>query len=202
MSAATTISPTASVEEGATLGAGTTVWALSQVRSGASIGTDCVIGRNVFIDADVVVGDRCKIQNNALLFSPARLGHGVFIGPAVVLTNDRYPRAICPDGSLKDSTDWRAEGVSIQEGASVGAGATVLAGVSIGAWSLIASGSVVIRDVPHHALMAGSPARQIGWVGRAGFPLERTDDGRWRCPSTGILHVEESTDGLQEQEQE
>ena len=193
------IAPSAVVEPGATVGDRSAVWDLSQVRAGAAIGSDCIVGRNVFIDAGVRLGDRCKVQNNALLYAPASLADGVFIGPAVVLTNDRYPRAVAPDGAVKGASDWQPEGVMIGEGASVGAGAVVLAGVTIGAWALVAAGATVVGTVPPFALVAGSPAKRIRWVGRAGLPLVDEGGGTWRCPATGVRYVEESSERLQEQ---
>jgi acetyltransferase-like isoleucine patch superfamily enzyme len=148
-----------------------------------------VVGRGAFIDAGVVVGDRCKIQNDALVYSPARLADGVFIGPAAVLTNDPFPRAITPAGALKVASDWDAVGVVVEHGASVGARAVVLGGVTIGRWALVAAGAVVTRDVAPFALVAGVPARRIAWVGAAGVPLEPNGKG-WRCPQTGEHFVE------------
>lgn len=193
------IASSATVEPGSAVGDGSSVWDLSQIREGASIGRECVIGRNVFVDRGVVIGDRCKVQNNALLYAPAELADGVFIGPAVVLTNDRYPRAVGTDGSLKAATNWHAEGVRIETGASIGAASVLLAGVTVGPWALVAANSMVTTDVAAHALVAGSPARRIGWVGKAGHPLARGDDGGWRCPATGARYVEEADDRLREQ---
>jgi acetyltransferase-like isoleucine patch superfamily enzyme len=112
------------------------------------------------------------------------LEDGVFIGPSVVLTNDTYPRAINPDGSIKGGDDWELVGVTIKRGAAIGARAVCVAPVTIGAWATVAAGAVVIKDVPDHALMVGVPARQVGWVGKAGRPL-RSDSGGWVCPATG-----------------
>ena len=134
-----------------------------------------------------------------MVYHPAKLANGVFIGPAAVLTNDQYPRAINPDGSLKSASDWDAVGVTIKEGAAIGARAVCVAPVTIGAWALIAAGAVVNKDVPDFALMAGVPAKRIRWVGRAGVPLESIGDNRFRCPTTGATYKEESSDKLIEE---
>ena len=173
------------VEPGATIGSGSRVWDHAQVRADARVGDECVIGRGAFVDTGVLVGDRCKIQNDALLYSPARLGDGVFVGPAVVLTNDLYPRAVNPDGSVKSASDWEPVGVVVRDGASIGARAVCVAPVEIGRWAMVAAGAVVVSDVPDHALVAGVPARRVGWVGRAGHRLESDDGLHYRCPATG-----------------
>jgi len=129
-----------------------------------------------------------------LIYEPARLGDGVFIGPAVVLTNDLYPRSVDMAGKLKRPADWSASGVVVQEGASLGARVVVVPGRTIGRWAMVAAGAVVTRDVPAFALVAGVPARQIGWVGRAGQRLTADAPGCWRCPQTGELYKER--DGL------
>lgn len=176
---------TADVDERSLIGDGSSVWHLAQVRENAEIGQNCVIGRGAYIGSGVRLGDNCKVQNYALVYEPARLGNGVFIGPAVVLTNDTYPRAVSPDGTLKSASDWDAVGVTIGDGAAIGARSVCVAPLSIGAWALVAAGSVVTRDVPDHALVAGVPARQIGWVGHAGQRLEELADGILLCPATG-----------------
>ena len=178
------------VEDGATIGDGTTIWDLSQVRSTATVGRDCTIGRNVYVDGDVVLGDRCKVQNNALLYGPARLGDGVFVGPATVFTNDRHPRAVNPDLSLKRIDDWESAGVDIATGATIGAGAVVLGGVRIGAWALVAAHATVTREVAPFALVIGSPAQRIAWVGRTGHRLVPEGSGRWRCTDTDRVYHE------------
>ncbi len=179
------VSDGAEVDPRARLGEDTVVWPLAQVREGARLGRGCVVGRGVYIGPDVQIGDNVKMQNYALVYDPARLESGVFIGPAAVLTNDLYPRSVDPDGSLKSSADWSPLGVVVREGASVGARAVVVAGVTIGRWALVAAGSTVTRDVADFALVAGSPARRIKWVGRAGEPLVDEGGGAWRCPRTG-----------------
>lgn len=178
----------ADVAPDAVIGSGTSIWHLAQVREGVSIGSDCVIGRGAYVGPGVRMGDNCKLQNYALVYEPARLGDGVFIGPAVVLTNDTYPRAVNSDGSLKSASDWEAVGVTIEDGAAVGARAVCVAPLTVGAWSMVAAGAVVTKDVPAHALVAGVPARQIGWVSRAGNRLHEGDDGTWVDPATETVH--------------
>ncbi|GGC89872.1 acetylglucosamine-1-phosphate uridylyltransferase [Tersicoccus solisilvae] len=179
----------ADVSERATLGDGTKVWHLAQVREDAVLGANCIVGRGAYVGTGVRIGENTKIQNYALVYEPAELERGVFIGPAVVLTNDTYPRSISPDGSLKSAHDWTPVGVTVREGASVGARSVCVAPVTIGRWATIAAGAVVTKDVPAFALMAGVPARRIGWVGRAGHPLQEKD-GRWVCPQTGETYVQ------------
>jgi UDP-2-acetamido-3-amino-2,3-dideoxy-glucuronate N-acetyltransferase len=181
------IAPTAEVHPEAILGEGVSVWDLSQIREGAVIGDDTVIGRNVYVDRDVRIGRRCKIQNNALVYWPAEIGDGVFIGPGAILTNDRHPRAVNSQGEVKSLDDWSPEGVTIGAGAAIGAGAVILAGVTVGSWALVAAGAVVVRDVAAHALMAGNPARQVGWVGKSGHRLAE-DGGHLVDPSDGTVY--------------
>jgi acetyltransferase-like isoleucine patch superfamily enzyme len=162
------IEPSADVDETAAIGDDTLVWHLAQLREDVRVGRECISGRGAYLGPGVVVGDRCKIQNHALIYEPAVLGDGVFVGPAVVFTNDLLPRAVTPDGRLKDGSDWHAVAVTVEEGAAIGARTVCVAPVTIGRWSLVAAGSVVVHDVPDFALVAGVPARQIGWVDRAG----------------------------------
>ena len=185
-----TVAATADVDPTASIGAGSKVWHLSQIREGAVLGVNCVIGRGAYVGTGVHLGDNCKLQNYALVYEPAELAAGVFIGPAAVLTNDTYPRSINPDGSLKTGEDWELVGVTIEQGASVGARAVCVAPVRIGAWATVAAGAVVVKDVPAHALVVGVPARRVGWVGQAGHPL-RQDGDHWTCPATGRRYVED-----------
>jgi UDP-2-acetamido-3-amino-2,3-dideoxy-glucuronate N-acetyltransferase len=191
--------PTADVEPGAQIGDGTSIWQLAHIREHASVGRHCVVGRGAYIGAGVLVGDNVKIQNYALLYEPAQIGDGAFIGPAAVLTNDTFPRAVNPDGTPKGAADWRSVGVTVLEGASVGARAVCVAPVTIGRWACVGAGAVVVHDVPDFALVVGVPARQLKWVGRAGVPLIDTGGGTWRCPRTGAMHLERDG-GLREME--
>jgi acetyltransferase-like isoleucine patch superfamily enzyme len=185
---------TADVDDGAVLGPGTTVWHLAQIREDARLGRGCIVGRGAYVGPGVIIGDNVKLQNYALVYEPARLEDGVFIGPATVLTNDLYPRSVDVTGKLKRPADWDARGVVVRAGASLGARVVVVAGCTIGRWALVAAGAVVTRDVPDFALVAGVPARRIGWVGRAGERLAESGAGAWRCPRTGELYTEQ--DGL------
>jgi acetyltransferase-like isoleucine patch superfamily enzyme len=185
-----TVAGSADVDPRASVGAGTVVWHLAQVREGATVGRECVIGRGAYVGPGARLGDRCKLQNHALVYEPAVLGDGVFVGPAAVLTNDLHPRAVNPDGTLKSAQDWDSVGVTVADGASIGARAVCVAPVSIGRWALVAAGSVVVRDVPDHAVVAGVPARRVGWVGRAGVPLQDRGD-QWWCPRTGEQYAED-----------
>jgi len=183
----------ADVSDDAEIGAGSSIWHLAQVREQARLGENCIIGRGAYVGTGVVMGDNCKVQNYALVYEPARLADGVFIGPAVVLTNDTYPRAINPDGTLKSAHDWEPVGVTIGRGAAIGARATCVAPVTIGAWATVAAGAVVVKDVPDYALVAGVPAKRIGWVGEAGVPLTAGDEsGTWICPQNGTTYREQN----------
>lgn len=165
------------------------IWHLAQVREGAVVGERTSIGRGAYVGPGVVIGPDCKLQNHALVYEPAVLEAGVFVGPAAVLTNDEYPRAVNPDGTRKDARDWHPVAVVVREGAAIGARAVCVAPVTIGRWAVVGAGAVVTRDVPDHALVLGVPARRVGWVGRAGVPLVARDGG-WECPRTGERYVE------------
>lgn len=186
------------IDPRARIGQGTSVWHLAQIREGAEIGTSCMIGRGAYIGSGVRIGNDCKVQNYALVYEPAYLEDGVFVGPAAVFTNDRFPRAVAPDGLIKKVGDWDSVGVTVRHGASIGARAVCVAPVTVGRWAFVAAGSVVVKDVPDFALVAGVPARFIRWVGQAGIPLVATADGRFRCPQTGTVFVEVAG-ALQEQ---
>lgn len=166
------IHPTAEVSDRATVGPGTSIWNQAQVREGAAIGANCVLGLGVYVDFDVRIGNNVKIQNRVSVFHGSTIEDGVFLGPHAVLTNDRNPRAINPDGSLKSADDWSVSPIVIKYGASIGAGALVLPGVTVGRFALVGAGAVVSRDVPDFALVVGVPARQVGWVCPSGHRLQ------------------------------
>jgi acetyltransferase-like isoleucine patch superfamily enzyme len=195
------IMPSAQVDETAELGAGTTVWELAQIREKARLGAGCVVGRGAYVGTGVQIGDNVKLQNYALVYEPAVLADGVFVGPAVVLTNDHNPRSVDPEGRLKRGGDWEAVGVTVAEGASLGARSVCVAPVRIGRWAMVAAGAVVTRDVPDFALVAGVPARRIGWVGRSGVRLvERPGEPDvWECPRTGDCFTERPPDARHEE---
>lgn len=180
----TRVLASADIAPGVRIGEGSSIWHLAQIRESTSIGRGCVIGRGVYIGVGIAIGDYVKIQNYALVYEPAVIEDGAFIGPSTVLTNDRYPRSVNPDGSLKNTQHWERAGVTVREGASIGARVVCVAPVEIGRWAVVAAGSVVTRDVRDYALAAGIPARQIGWVGRAGRRLVQAARDRWVCPAT------------------
>src|SRR2546422_2855297 len=167
------VHPTAEVSADAVIGDATSIWHCAQIREGARIGQRCNIGKDVYIDAAVVVGNDCKIQNFATLYRGVTLGNRVFVGPHACFTNDLYPRAV--------SGDWQVVPTKVEDGASIGANATILCGTTIGRSAMVAAGAVVTKDVPPHALVAGVPAKMIGWVCECGRPLDRT----MRCAHDG-----------------
>lgn len=174
------IHPSADVYPNAHIGGGTRIWNEAQVREGARLGIDCNIGKGVYIDRDVVIGDRVKIQNRASIYRGVTIEDGVFIGPHVAFTNDLYPRAVHPDGTVRGDDDWQPVPTLVREGASIGASAVIIAGVNIGRWAMVGAGAVVTRDVPGQGLVFGNPASLMGWVCLCGRRLAR-EGGMWRC---------------------
>jgi acetyltransferase-like isoleucine patch superfamily enzyme len=171
------------VAASAEIGPRTRVWSQCQIREGARIGEDCILGRGVVIDLGVQIGDNVKIQAGVFIPRGVTLESGVFVGPGVIFTNDLRPRAITPDGRLKQDTDWQIGRSCVRYGASIGAGAVVLPDLTIGRFALVAAGAVVARDVPDHGLVAGNPARRVGYVCRCAATLSGGEQGRYRCPS-------------------
>ena len=185
------VEQSADVAGDAVIGRGSSIWHLAQVREGAVLGSSCIVGRGAYVGPGVTLGDNCKLQNYALVYEPATLEDGVFVGPAAVFTNDQYPRSVTPDGALKSGADWTMVGVTCREGASIGARAVCVAPVTVGRWALVAAGSGGTRVVRHSDLVAGDPAGGLGWVGWAGHPLEPgIRPGTWVCPITGHTYTE------------
>lgn len=172
------IHPSAEVSPKAEIGAGSKVWAFAHIRERARLGKNCIVGRSVYIECDVLVGDHVKIQNNASLYTGITLEDGVFVGPHVIFTNDRLPRAIRPDGALKSPDDWQITPSRVCYGAALGAGSIVIAGVQIGQWAMVGSGSVVTRDLPDFALAVGNPARVIGYISANGVRCSDQSEAR------------------------
>jgi UDP-2-acetamido-3-amino-2,3-dideoxy-glucuronate N-acetyltransferase len=168
----TRVHPTADVSKEATLGENTQIWHQAQIRQGAKIGDCCIIGKGVYIDSGVQVGNNVKIQNYVSIYHGVTIADGVFIGPHVCFTNDIYPRAINPDGSLKSDDDWQISKTLVQYGAAIGANTTIRCGLTIGSWAMIGAGSVVTGDIPDYGLVWGNPARLYGYVCPCGTPLE------------------------------
>ncbi|GAB3435679.1 acetyltransferase [Massilia solisilvae] len=181
---AATIHPSAIVDEGARLGDGTRVWHFAHVCAGARIGRACSLGQNVFVGNDVRIGDRVKIQNNVSVYDAVTLEDEVFCGPSMVFTNVYNPRA-----AVVRKDEYRR--TLVRRGASIGANATIVCGVTIGEYAFVAAGAVVNRDVPAFALMAGVPARQIGWISRFGerLPLPLSGAAQAVCPHTGDTYL-------------
>ncbi len=165
------IHPTADVSPAAQIGDFTQIWHQAQVREHASIGRHCIVGKGVYVDFGVHIGDHCKLQNNAFIYHGATLADGVFVGPGAILTNDRRPRAINPDGALKSDADWQVGTIHVGYGASIGAGCIILPDVTIGRFAMTGAGAVVTRDVPAHGLALGAPARLVGYVCSCGGRL-------------------------------
>jgi len=169
------VHPTSIIDDDVEIGSGTKIWHFSHIQSGARIGKNCSFGQNVNVSNHVKVGDGCKVQNNVSLYQGVELEDYVFCGPSCVFTNDLTPRARYPKGH---------EGYKrtiVHHDATIGANATIVCGHEIGAYATIAAGAVVTKNVTPHALMAGVPARRIGWVCTCGQVL----DEKLNCPDCG-----------------
>ena len=175
-----TVHPTAIVDAGAQIGAGSRVWHWVHICGQAVIGEKCSLGQNVFVGNRVRIGNNCKIQNNVSLYDNVTLEDDVFCGPSMVFTNVYNPRsAVTRKDEYRDTV--------VRHGATLGANCTIVCGVTIGEFAFVAAGAVINRNVPAYALMAGVPARQIGWMSEYGERLELplTGDGQTTCPHTG-----------------
>lgn len=179
------IAQNASVSGAAKISENVSIWDFAQVRENAIIGKNSIIGSYAYIDANVQIGNNCKIQNRALIYNPAIIHDGVFIGPGAILTNDKNPRSILSSGKVKTTKDWDNVGVEVLQGAAIGSGAICVAPVKIGKWALVGAGAVVTKSVKNYALVIGNPARQVGWVGKAGKKLETLDGQHFKCPIFG-----------------
>ena len=182
------IHPSAIVDEGAVLGAGTKIWHFCHVMSGTRIGARCSFGQNCFVSSRVTIGDNARVQNNVSIYDLVTLEDDVFLGPSMVFTNVLTPRAAFP----------RKEGYAptlVRKGATIGANATVICGHEIGEAAMIAAGAVVTKDVPAFALMAGIPARRIGWVCRCGERLPTGDTPTCTCGRTYRLESGKLVEG-------
>mgnify|MGYP002364326636 CR=1 FL=1 len=177
---AVTIHPSAIVDEGAQIGDGSRVWHFAHICGGARIGKDCSFGQNVFVGNDVTIGNNVKVQNNVSIYDAVHLEDDVFCGPSMVFTNVYNPRS-----AVTRKDEYRV--TRIRKGATLGANSTIVCGVTVGEFAFVAAGAVINRDVKPYALMAGVPARQIGWMSEHGerleLPLE--GDASTRCPITG-----------------
>ncbi|MFC3712424.1 DapH/DapD/GlmU-related protein [Sphingoaurantiacus capsulatus] len=181
----TTISihPTAIVDEGAQIGERSRVWHWVHVCGQARIGSGCSLGQNVFVGNDVVIGDNVKIQNNVSVYDAVTLEDDVFCGPSMVFTNVYNPRS-----AVERKNEYRR--TLVRKGATLGANCTIVCGSTVGEYAFVAAGAVINKDVPAYALMAGVPARQIGWMSRHGerLALPLTGDAETICPETGATY--------------
>lgn len=169
------IHPTSIIDDNVTIGDNTKIWHFSHIQSGAKIGSNCSLGQNVNISNNVTIGDGVKIQNNVSVYEGVTLEDYVFCGPSCVFTNDLTPRARYPKhGNYKKTV--------IHHDATLGANCTIVCGHEVGHHATIAAGAVVASNVPPHALMAGVPAKQIGWVCECGQVLNQGKDGVLTCP--------------------
>ncbi len=180
--------PSADVSDLADIGAGTQIWNNCQIRERAHIGSGCILGKDVYVDSDVQIGDNVKIQNGVSVYHGTTIESDVFVGPRVVFTNDKRPRATTSNGKLKDADDWIVGSIRICYGASIGAGAILLPNVTVGRYAMVGAGALVTRDVADYALVLGSPARQIGHVCTCAVRLIEQVNGAATCPECGASY--------------
>lgn len=176
-----TVHPSAIVDEGAQIGEGTRIWHWTHVSGGARIGRGCSLGQGVYIGSDVAIGNNVKIQNNVSVYDRVTLEDDVFCGPSMVFTNVYNPRS-----HISRKLEYRP--TVVRKGATLGANCTIVCGVTIERYAFVAAGAVVTRDVPAYALMAGVPARRIGWMSSAGAQLKFDANGEASCPISGTAY--------------
>jgi UDP-2-acetamido-3-amino-2,3-dideoxy-glucuronate N-acetyltransferase len=172
------VHPSSIIDKGAIVGAGSKIWHFCHLMPGCKLGERCNIGQNVYIDNNVVIGNGVKIQNNVSVYNGVIIEDDVFLGPSMVFTNVVNPRSFIERKEEFQTT-------LVRKGASIGANATILCGVEIGSYAMIGAGTVVVKNVPPHALVVGNPAQQIGWVSDAGITLDFNASGLAICPQTG-----------------
>lgn len=179
-----TVHPSAFVDDGAQIGQGSRVWHFAHVCGGARIGQGVSLGQNVFVGNKVVIGDHCKIQNNVSVYDNVTLEDGVFCGPSMVFTNVYNPRSL-----IERKNEYR--NTLVKKGATLGANCTIVCGTTVGEYAFVGAGAVVNKDVKPYALMAGVPAKQIGWMSEYGeqIPLPMQGEGQYACPHSGYIYI-------------
>lgn len=189
------VHPSSYVDDGCEIGKGTKIWHFSHIMSGCRIGENCNIGQNVVVSPGVLLGNNVKIQNNVSVYTGVECADDVFLGPSCVFTNVINPRS-----AVSRKNEYKKTLVGC--GASIGANATIVCGHNIGEYALVGAGSVVTKDVPAFAIMAGNPARQRGWISRSGAKLIFNGNGSGtpsassvkyaQCPLSGELYCLEN----------
>jgi len=190
---------TSTIETNVEIGKSTVVWENCLIRSKSVIGNHVMIGRNVFIDHDVKIGDGVRIQNNSLIYFPTIIESKVFIGPSVILTNDKFPRVGELGTRSTHNSEWEITQIHIKQGASLGAAVICIGPSVIGEWAMIAAGSVLVGNAVPFGLYKGSPAKRVGWVGHSGYTLKaHLKINNYICPKSGRIYREDYPECLNE----